>query len=390
MQIISEFTNVFRRNLEAFLESGYNILFNQGGTGSSKTISIAQLLIYLVHNEIIKNFDIVITRKTTPALKLTVLKDFLDILKKLQLFNENDYSITDKIYHLKTCNFIFCSLDDPEKAKGMKKQLLWMNEANEFEYEDFKQFNMRNDGKAFIDFNPSDDFHWLYEKILPRKDCKFIQSTWRDNPFLSQRKIDEIESYKLDDENYYNIYSLGLRGKTKVKIYNNWDTYKILPDKIEQTIYGIDFGYTHYFGLAEINICENDVYVKHLIFETGLLNSEAIKKANKLNIDKSNSIYCDSARPDLIKEWQKAGFNVFEADKSVEDGIDFVKRFKIHIQTDDIIPIKQWQSYQYKTDKSGEILNDKSPVKKNDDSLDLVRYALYTDSKQYEPSIYGL
>lgn len=413
-EITVEFTNVFRRNLDAYLDPTVNIIFNQGGTGSSKTISIAQLLIYLVYNGIIKDSDIFIARKTTPALKLTVLKDFFDILKSLQLYDEKNHNKTDKIYTLDSCNFIFCSLDDPEKAKGMKKQLLWMNEANEFTYEDFKQFNMRNDGKTFIDFNPSEEYHWLYENILNRKDCKFIQSTYKDNPFLSKRKIQEIESYKEEDENYWQIYGMGERGQSKVKVYSNFDTYKELPLKIDETIYGLDFGYIHILTLVELNIFENDIYAKHIIFESGLLNNKAIQKAldyshtfiipeeeiiryykqenfeepieevrdsitlilqeNKI---KNACIYADSARPDLIKEWKNADFNILESDKSVFEGIDFVKRKKIHIHEDDVMPLKQWRSYSRKVDtKTGKILEE--VVKQNDDSPDAIRYATYT------------
>ena len=90
----------------------------------------------------------------------------------------------------------FISLDQPVKVRGRKRHLLFINEANELFWEDWQQLLFRTSDKIILDYNPSEEYHWIYDKIIPREDANFLKTTYKDNPFLEQSLIDEIERLK--------------------------------------------------------------------------------------------------------------------------------------------------------------------------------------------------
>ena len=170
-------SNVFERNYNAPTK----IVVNQGGTRSGKTYSLCQLLIVKAFENTGKRFSIV--RKSLPSLKLSVMKDFFEILSNLDLYNEAHHNKSDHTYTLNGNTFEFISLDQPQKKRGTKRNFLFCNEANELTWEDFFQLIIRTEEKIYIDYNPSDTHHWIYDKVLSRDDCTFIKSTYLDNPF---------------------------------------------------------------------------------------------------------------------------------------------------------------------------------------------------------------
>ncbi len=222
---------------------------NQGGTGSSKSYSLAQLFIIKSFNVTGKVFSVV--RKSMPSLRATAMRDFFSILENKGLYNENNHKKTENIYVLNGNEIEFFGLDEPQKVRSRRRDYLWINEANELNQEAFRQLNMRTNKQVFLDFNPSDEFHWIYDDILTRPDCKLIVSTYKDNPFLPKAVVKEIERFKELDPNYWNIYGLGQRGASEVRIYNNWDYIDSLPEGDER-VYGLDFGFNNPSVLCEV------------------------------------------------------------------------------------------------------------------------------------------
>jgi phage terminase large subunit len=198
--------------------SDKKIIVEQGGTRSGKTYNI---LLWVIFHYSYYETDktITICRKTFPALRASVMRDFFDILRSRDLYNENFHNKSSHEYYLNGNLVEFISLDQPQKIRGRKRDLLYINEANELTYEDWQQLILRTEGKAILDYNPSDAFHWIYDKVVPREDCAFYQTTYLDNPFLDAGVKAEIERLKDTDEDYWRIYGLGERGMSRATIF---------------------------------------------------------------------------------------------------------------------------------------------------------------------------
>ena len=218
-------SNVFERNYNAPTK----LVVNQGGTRSGKTYSLCQLLIVKAFENTGKRFSIV--RKSLPSLKLSVMKDFFEILNNHDLYDETKHNKSDHTYTLNGNTFEFISLDQPQKKRGAKRHYLFCNEANELTWEDFFQLLVRTEEKIYIDYNPSETHHWLYDKILNREDCTFIKSTYKDNPFLPDELVKEIERLRDTDEDYWKIYGLGERGFSKSIIFPRVEIMSKIPEE---------------------------------------------------------------------------------------------------------------------------------------------------------------
>lgn len=365
-------TNVFERNYDA-LGSKDRIIVNQGGRGSSKTYSIAQLFLLLLLTK--RNTLFTVTRKTLPALRATAMRDFFEILKNEGIYREERHNRTELIYHYGSNEIEFISVDQPQKVRGRKRQFLWMNEANEFSYEDFRQLNLRTEKQIWMDFNPSDEFHWIYDNVLTRDDARLIKSTYKDNPFLDPVIVKEIERLKTLDPNYWRIYGEGERGISEAKIYKHWQYCDGLPKELDETIYGLDFGYNNPTALVKVGIKDQNIYTQELIYKSFLTNAQLIQQLQQASIAGSAFIYADSAEPQRIEEIRKAGFNVRPADKEVGKGIDAIKTRAWFITKDSVNVLKEAKSYSWK-EKDGKILDE--PVKADDHLMDAIRYAVHT------------
>ena len=173
-------------------KSDKKIVVEQGGTRSGKTYNI---LLWIIFHYCGKNVGktITIVRKTFPAVRSSVMRDFLDILKGSDLYREENHNKSNSEYILNGNLVEFISMDQPQKIRGRKRDLAFLNEANELTFEDWQQIIFRTNGRIILDYNPSDTFHWIYDRVIPRDDAAFYQTTYRDNPFLDQTIIDEIE-----------------------------------------------------------------------------------------------------------------------------------------------------------------------------------------------------
>lgn len=200
-------TNVVFRHL---LQADKKIIIEQGGTRSGKTYNILIWIIYYCLSEA-KGKTITICRKTFPAVRSSVMRDFFEILEKVGQYNPANHNKSSHEYMLGGNMVEFISLDQPQKVRGRKRDLLYINEANELHYEDWQQLILRTTGRVIIDYNPSDEYHWIYDKVIPRNDAQFHKTTYLDNPFLPQTIIEEIERLKETDEQYWQVYGLGER-----------------------------------------------------------------------------------------------------------------------------------------------------------------------------------
>ena len=368
-------TQVFSWNWEA-LTSEKRFIINQGGSRSSKTYSLCQLLtVWCLQNP---NKVVSIVRKTFPALRATVMRDFFEVLKDLNLYEKSSHNMSENIYRFPNGSLVeFFSVDDEQKVRGRKRDIGWCNEANELWFEDFQQLNMRTEYKMIFDYNPSDSSSWLYE--LPKDESVLIKSTYKDNPFLPESIKRQIEDLKRTDEALYQIYALGEKAISKSNIFNTWDFIPKRPERFTNFVYGLDFGYNHPTALMRVYWCDGDIYIEPVIYESYLTTSELIERFKQLNIEQTVDILADYSRPEIIAEMQNAGFNVNNANKNVKSGINAVKTFKVWCQEDDNLK-KEYNNYKWK--KVGDNITDE-PVKLYDDAMDAVRYAVMFIKEMY-------
>lgn len=360
-------TEVFDWNYNA-LNSDKRFIINQGGSRSSKTYSLCQLVIvWCLQNP---NKVVSIVRKTFPALRATVMRDFFEVLKDLELYEKANHNMSENIYRFDNGSIVeFFSVDDEQKIRGRKRDIGWCNEANELWFDDFQQLNMRTESKLIFDYNPSESSGWLYE--LPEAESVLIKSTYKDNPFLPESIKRQIEDLKRTDEALYQIYALGEKAVSKSNIYTNWTFVQHRPSKFTQYVYGLDFGFNHPTALIRVYWHEKDIYIEPVIYESYLTTSDLIERFNNLGIDKSIDILADYSRPEIIAEMQIAGYNVNNANKVVKKGIDNVKTFGVMCQDDPRMK-REYDNYKWK--KIGDTITDE-PVKLFDDAMDAIRYA---------------
>lgn len=376
-------TVIFEKNYAALNDQDIRFVINEGGSRSSKTYSLCQLvIIYCLQNN---NKVVSIIRKTFPALRATVLRDFIEILKELNIYSVDDHNKSEHIYTFPNGSIVeFFSVDDEQKIRGRKRDIAWCNEANELYFDDFTQLNMRTESKLIFDYNPSESTSWLYE--LPMEESILIKSTYKDNPFLPQSIRAQIEDLKRTDEALYQIYALGEKAISKSNIYSNWSFIPHRPARFVNYVYGLDFGYNHPTALMRVYWCDNDIYIEPVIYESYLTTPMLIDKMQSFNVEKTVTIVADYARPEIIAELNNAGYDVQNANKVVKKGIDNIKTFGVLCQDDKALK-KEYENYKWK--KVGDMITDE-PVKMFDDAMDAIRYATthirqeyYTDDSYY-------
>jgi phage terminase large subunit len=375
-------SSILLENLKCYF-GDERIIINRGGTRSTKTISLLQQWIMLSFSG---KYEIAICRQTFPALRLTALKDFVNLLIDYNFYDYFVYNKTHNTFtHKHTGSVIyFIAYDKPQKARGAGFDFIHLEEANEMPYETYKQllFRLANHGKMYISFNPSDENVWINTEIeLKRTDFKLIKSSYLDNNFLGEHQIKEIEYLKETDLKYWQVFGLGEYGSLTNKIY---PTYKVIKD-IEferissEIVIGIDYGYIHPMAMVAMKYKEGNVYIKELICKSYSTDQAKLAievlKANKI----FNAVIYSEHDPGKQDQLRAAGYKVINASKEVAEGLDFVRKFKIHITESSPNIIKEIVSYSYKQDNNGNVIEE--PIKFNDDLMDAKRYVIYSHLK---------
>lgn len=368
---------VYIANKKAYFE-GWPVICNEGGSRSGKTYSVIQLLIIIAA---IKQpgIRISIVSHSLPHIKRGAYRDFKSIMESFHLWDDNEFSYSDYVYHFSNGSYIeLFGLEDEGKARGPGRDILFVNEANLINKTLYDQLAMRTTGTIFLDWNPADFNSWVYLVADDPKN-KRIHSTYKNNlSNLSDNQVSLIESYKeLADDFMWKVYGLGQRGASKELIYTAWKVVSELPNKGD-VFYGLDFGYTAPTAMVKVEYYEGQIYVEEMIYQTKLTVSDIVNKLRNLSLSQSVEIFCDAAEPKSIEELHRAGYNAKAAEKDVWGGIMKVKSYNLFVTNDSHNLKKEMQSYKWMTDKDGNITNDEKPVKENDHLLDAMRYAIFT------------
>ena len=352
---------------ENLLDSKSRITQHIGGTRSGKTYAVLQFLIV----KAIENKEtITIVRKTIPSLKRTVIKDFKDILQSLNIWQDENFNVTDRLYNLYDSTFQFISTDDADKLRGIKSTILFIDEASEIDEESYFQLSIRTSGKIILAYNPTvSPYHWL--RTMPEVE-RFV-TTYRDNIYLPKEMVDAIENLQHTNEKYWKIYGKGEFAPNDKAIF----TFE-LCDSIDADFvaFGIDFGFSNDpTALCAVYKNSDTIFLEELIYEKGLVTNDIVAKLNSLDIQKSEEIWGDSAEPRLIEELYRSGFNikpVVKGKDSIKFGIGVMQNHKIKILKTSQNLINEMYAYQYSTDKHGYTTD--TPEGGLDHLIDAARY----------------
>ena len=339
-----------------------------GGTRSGKTYAILQwLLVQMIAKD---GLNVTVVRKTIPSLKRTVIKDFIDILKGLDIWREDDYNATDRIWHYYNSTIQFISTDDAEKLRGIKSDILFIDEASEIDEESYFQLSIRTTGKIILAYNPTvSPYHWLRQM----QDCDRFVTTYKDNIYLPTDMVKAIEELEIKNPKYWKIYGKGEFAPNDKAVFQ----FDIVDDITADFVaFGIDFGFSQDpTAMVAIYKKNDELYLEELLYEKGLVTSDIVDRLRKLDIDKSNEIWADSAEPRLIEEIYRSGFNIKPVTKgkdSIKFGIAVMKNHKINILKTSQNLINEMYAYQYITDKYGYVTD--TPEGGLDHLIDAARY----------------
>jgi phage terminase large subunit len=374
---VKEFCNI---QFYQTLNSKKRIKVHQGGTRSGKTYSIVQYLIYRMTTAK-QPLTISIVRKTLPALRRSVMRDFINIADKLGIYYLGEHNKSENIFKYNGHTIEFLSTDEPQKIRGAKRNICFINEGNELHYEDFRQLSMRTTEEIIIDFNPSDPVHWLYDEIIDREDCDLFITTYKDNKFLPSELIKEIERIRERDPDYWLVYGEGQRAVfSDRQIFKGWQyiPLKEFPEFDDTTI-GIDFGFSNdECAIVEIGKVKDRIYINELCYRKAMTNrdiAEFLKSIGKNNV----LTFCDSAEPKSIEELRQMDIWAKGATKgsgSINAGISLLKEFDIIVSNESKNIKKEQQTYFWHQLKDETIIN--KPIDKNNDLMDAIRYAVYS------------
>lgn len=360
------------------------IVVSEGGGRSGKTYSILQILIlYAIQN---KDQLISVVAENLPFIRRGVLRDFKAIMQDIGFWIESQYRKGSHEYHFGNGSVIeFFSADNPGKALGAARDVLFINEANNVDFEIAFQLIGRTRTRIWIDYNPRSEF-WAHTEIMQAEAFSnmfdFVHTTFHDNHYLEEGIKEVMMARAAKDENYRRVYVLGLIGNIVGLVFPKWSMVDGIPDDVSEPFYGLDWGYTNDpTAVVKCHLRGEDIFVKEMIYETRLQNEDIARLLKGWGVG-FKEIYADSAEPKSIDFIYSKGFNIHPVEKgkdSVNYGIDLLKSKNIHVTKDSVNLIKELRNYTWKQDKNGVILNE--PIDLHNHAIDAWRYAFMMKMK---------
>lgn len=359
----------------------------QGGTSSSKTFSIIPLLItYAIKNT---GSEISIVSESIPHLKRGAIKDFINIMIFTDNYKDSQFNKSDLKYRFSNGSFIeFFSVDQPDKLRGARRDILFINECNNVHFEAYNQLAIRTKKFIYLDYNPTAEF-WVHTELINDPDSDFVILTYKDNEALDKSIVKEIEKAREKAKtsqywaNWWKVYGLGQVGSLDGVVFNNWTQIGKVPEDAKLIGYGMDFGFTNdpttMVGVYRYN---EGLVVDEMIYKTGMLNSDIIKELKSFSIGPLDKIYGDSAEPKTIEEIYRSGFNikpVLKGSDSIVFGLDILQNYKIFVTEKSTNLIKELRAYTWDRDKTGKQIN--KPIDNFNHAIDAIRYLAMMELK---------
>lgn len=351
----------------------------QGGTSASKTYSILPHLINYAITHSDKEISVV--AETYPHLRRGALKDFIAIMRMTGNWCDDYWNAGLSKYTFSSGSYIeFFSVEQEQKVRGARRDVLFGNECNAFKWETYHQMAIRTREFIYLDYNPSVEF-WAHTEVIPDPDTDFVVLTYKDNEALDESIVKEIEKARDKAEtskywaNWWRVFGLGLPGVLQNSVFDNYELIDhIDKSKANFVALGLDWGFSiDPTALIAVYRRGDEIYLEQLIYEKGLTNQDLAERMRSMGLSREWEIIADSSEPKSIEEVFRMGFNVKGVGKKATAlSIDILRRYKIFITKDSVDFIREFRNYVYVSDKNG--ANTGVPVDKDNHCVDALRY----------------
>lgn len=352
----------------------------QGGTSAGKTFGILPILIDKAAKT--PYLEISVVSETIPHLRRGAIKDFLKVMEWTGRFVDANWNRTLLTYRFANGSYIeFFSAEMESKLRGARRNILYINEANNISFEAYHQLAIRTSGEIWLDFNPTAEF-WAHTEVLKDQDSEHIILTYKDNEALPQTIIHDIEQAEVKAQsssywaNWWKVYGLGQIGSLQGVVFDNWQQVATIPSDAKLLGYGMDFGFTNDpTTLIAVYKTNNQLYFDEVLYRTNMTNIDIGNFMKSENINRPHEIVADSAEPKSIEELRRQGFLITPAKKgadSIKIGIDILKREPFYVTQSSINLIKELRSYVWATDRDGKLTG--SPIDHSNHAIDAMRY----------------
>lgn len=347
----------------------------QGGTSAGKTFGILPILIDKAART--ANLEISIVAESIPHLRRGALKDFLKLMRWTNRYVDASFNKSLLRYEFSNGSYMeFFSADDSSKLRGARRDILYINECNNIEFEAYNELSIRTKKEVYLDFNPANEF-WVHTELKDEVDTDFVILTYKDNEALDSSIINQIEKNRLKAStssywaNWWRVYGLGEIGMLEGVVFSNWKIIDTIPSEAKLLGYGLDFGYTNDpTTIIEVYNLNGKRILNEICYQTGMVNSDIAKKLE------SNVIaYADSSEPKSIEEIKRQGKTIKGVTKgqdSINFGIQIMQGQEYLVTSSSVNLIKELRAYCWDSDKTGKRLN--KPAGGNDHAIDAVRY----------------
>lgn len=352
----------------------------QGGTSAGKTVAILlQLFEYATKNE---GKLITIAAANYPHLRRGALRDFKNILNENNYWNyyRIEYNKAETTFTLYNGTVIeFVALNE-FTARGARRDVLFVNEANLINFETYQQLEIRTKELIIIDYNPTSEF-WAHTELVAIQDVDFIVLTYKDNEALDENIVKAIESRK-HNKNWWRVYGLGQIGELEGLVYSGWEMITDIPKQAELIGYGLDFGYTNDpTAIVAIHKYNGGFILDEVCYKTGMFNKDIAVAIERADLNEVLGVG-DSSEPKSIDELSNMGIKIKGANKTSGDrtksynqwAISKIQEMKISYTANSRNIQREYLSYMWQTDRTGKSLN--IPEDGNDHALDAIKYKL--------------
>lgn len=350
----------------------------QGAGGSSKTYSILQYLVILA-SKTDKKLTVSICSESFPHLRRGAMKDFFDIIMEAGIYTEGNHNKTNNYYTINKVKFEFFGVEDASKLRGARRDILFLNEANNISREAFNQLYIRTNAFCFLDFNPS-HLSWIREYIAPDK-SNFIKLTYLDNEYLAQTVVDYyLDAIKKAEagskywQNFVSVFVYGEEGSVQGAIFDIVYKAEEVPADAKYLGAGMDFGFSNDpTAIVKIYKLEDKIYLEQSLYKKGLLNSQIATHIAKDKQLSNNIIICDSSEPKTIAELRGYNFPILPVKKykdSVIGGLQIMQDYELYVIGEELQ--YEFQQYCYQKDKDGNSIG--VPIDNFNHGIDAARY----------------
>lgn len=373
----------------------------QGGQGAGKTFAI--LILIINHALRHRNKEIYIASAELSKMRITVIKDFVKIMRLLGRFDKNCW-LGGTQYNFPNGTFVkFIGLDKEDIGKGLRSDIIFVNEANKIKFETYRELTSRAK-RVIIDFNPNAKF-WFHTEVQTRDDCDSLILTFRDNEYLSEQEVNEILYYKKKGydadgnvineywANKWRIYGLGQVGSVEGRIFH-WKPipYRDFVQIDRPVYYSVDWGKVDPFAIGCEKYLDGVLYTHELNYDSEnewrkRLTATQIKEIsgsnddgfvnwmfNRLAIPKNRPVICDNNRKQKILSLRKAGWDYAIGARKVDilEGIDLLQNLEVRYTENSTNIENEQEVYCWAQDRYDDPLE--HPVDYSNHHIDRIRY----------------